>query len=650
MTIAPYGSWASPVSAADLAAGEHPVEGGSFVGDEVWWSELRPAEGGRYAVRRRGADGADEDVLPPPWNARTRVHEYGGGAWAVTPDGVLVFAEFRDQRLYRFDPGSDEPTPLTPDPPTPAAWRYGDLQVSRDGREVWCVRERHDGRSVSRDIAAVPLDGSAAADESVIRGIVHGSHFLAAPRLSPDGKRLAWLAWDHPQMPWDGTELRVADIGTDGRCGTAQVLLGSRTESILQPEWADQDSLLALSDRSGFWNLYRVGLDGAAPEALYPLDADVGGPMWQLGMSWYAPIAGNRLLIVRTLGTDTVAVLDTAEGTLRDLDLGDHTSVRLGPVTAGRALMVTGGAQTPRGLRMLDIATAALTEVRLSVEDVADVRYLPVAQLMTFAGPQARDVHAVVYPPRNPDFEAPAGELAPFVAFVHGGPTAHTAPALSVPVAYFTSRGIGILDVNYGGSTGYGRAYRERLRGQWGVVDVEDTVAAVRGLAEAGLADPARLAIEGGSAGGWTVLSALTQSAAFACGVSYFGVADLTLFADETHDFESRYLDGLIGPLPEARSLYDTRAPLNNVEGLSCPVLLLQGLDDPIVPPSQSERFRDALVAKGIPHAYRAYQGESHGFRRLESIVDSRESELSFYGQILGFEPPGIPRLELWRP
>jgi dienelactone hydrolase len=465
-------------------------------------------------------------------------------------------------------------------------------------------------------------------------------------------------------MPWDGTELRVADLGPDGVCGEPRVLLGSATESVLQPEWADENTLYAISDRSTFWNLYRVGVTGGEPEPLCPRDADFGGPLWQLGAAWYRVVDERRLLTVRTFGTDSLALLDVGTGELTDLDpgfpagyacTGGGTSIGalgrtvLGPVRDGRALIVTGSATAPSGLRELDIATGAVTDVRLAVDEVPAAGYLPEAQLMSFAGDK-RTVHAVVYPPRNQDFAAPDGELPPYIAFVHGGPTAHVAPALSLTHAFFTSRGIGVVDVNYGGSTGYGREYRDRLRGQWGVVDVEDTVAAVRGLGAAGLADPDRLAIEGGSAGGWTVLAALTGTSAFACGVSYFGVAELVRFAQETHDFESRYLDGLIGPLPEARELYDTRAPLNNVAGLSCPVLLLQGLDDPIVPPAQAELFRDALVRKGLPHAYRTYAGESHGFRKVETIVDSRQAELSFYGQIFGFTPPGVPAIELWRP
>jgi dipeptidyl aminopeptidase/acylaminoacyl peptidase len=647
--VAPYGSWVSPISTESLADSGHAVGGARFVADEVWWFEARPTEQGRYTVRRM-VDGTPQDVLPPPWNARTRVHEYGGGAWTVTADGVLVFAEFTDQRLYRLDAPGGEPVPLTPEPPAAAAWRYAELQLLRDG-EVWCVRERHaDDGAVTRDIAVVPLDGSAADDPEAIRSVVSGSHFLASARLSPDGRRLAWIAWEHPQMPWDGTELRVAELGDDGRCGPHRTLLGSTTESVLQPEWIDDDRLWALGDASGFWNLYRIGLDGLNAEAVAPVDADLGGPMWTLASSWYAPLPDGRLLTVRTFGTDILAYLDPATGRYEDIDLGDHTSIGLGAIDGERVLLRTGGALTPSGVRVLDLATRTMTDVRLSLDDVPDPAYLPAAEAMTFPGQDGREVHAVVYRPRNPDYTAPEGELPPFVAFVHGGPTAHTAPLLSAGIAYYTSRGIGIVDVNYGGSTGYGREYRNRLLGQWGVIDVEDTVSAVLGLADAGIADRARLAIEGGSAGGWTVLSALTSSNAFACGVSLFGVAELVQFAKDTHDFESRYLDGLIGPLPETLALYESRAPLNNVDGLSCPVLLLQGLDDPIVPPSQAELFRDALVAKGLPHAYRPYEGESHGFRKRETIIDAHESGLSFYGQILGFDPPGIPRLELWKP
>ena len=633
-STAPYGSWTSPIEAAALVSSGHPVSGGAYVGGEIWWLEARPTEGGRLAVRRM-QDGQPQDVLPAPWNARTRVHEYGGGAWTVTDDGALVFAEFSSQRLYRLDPGVDDPVPLTP---ADQGMRFAELSVR--GSEVIAVRETHGEQQIVRDIVAVPLDASAATTARGIRSIVAGSGFLAYPRISPDGGRIAWIAWDHPRMPWDGTELRVGEL-EDGAVATWRMLIGGATESVLQPEWDGNDRLYAISDRSGWWNLYRI--DRAGPtRALHPVDADFAGALWQLGTPWYQPLDDGTLLCVRTRGTDTLGILDPATGALSDIDL-PLASITLGAVSGDRMLLIGGGARHAAGLR--ELRAGELRDIRLGVDRLPDDDYLPAAELHEFDG-----VHVVVYPPRNPEYVAPSGELPPFVAFVHGGPTAHVSPMLSVPCAYFTSRGIGVVDVNYGGSTGYGRAYRERLRGQWGVVDLDDTIRAVRGLAAAGLADPARLAIRGASAGGLTVLAALTSSDVFACGTSYFGVADLEAFAAHTHDFESRYLDGLVGPLPESAQLYRNRAPLNRVDRSTRPVLLLHGRDDSIVAPSQAERFRAALEASGIPYAHVAYEGESHGFVRAQTIIHAAQAELSFYGQMLGFEAPGTPALRLWKP
>ncbi|MEO7006713.1 MAG: prolyl oligopeptidase family serine peptidase [Terrimesophilobacter sp.] len=639
-TIAPYGSWRSPISARDLAESGHPVSGAAWVGDDIWWLEGRPSEAGRNAVRTN-RDGEPVDILPAPWNARTRVHEYGGGAWTVAADRTLVFAEFTDQRLYRLDAGSTTPTPLTP---AEAGFRFAELNIRRD--EITAVRETHAGDTVIRDIVAVPLDGSAALDAAAIRSIVSGSHFLAYPRFSPDGTRLAWIAWEHPRMPWDGTELRVAEL-RDGIVGSWRTIAGSETESVLQPEWADDASLTLISDSTGWWNLVRVTLDGTTTP-LHPEAAEYGGPLWTLGTRWYDVLDDGRILAVRSFGADSLVVIDPHTGSAEPLAT-PLTTIGLGPRNGQRMLLSGGSSTLATGLRVLELASGTIEDVRLAVDELPDAAYLPLAEPRTFpaTAENPREVHAFVYPPRNPEFEAPDGELPPFIAFVHGGPTSRVSAAANPTIAYFTSRGVGVVDVNYGGSTGYGRAYRERLRGQWGIVDVEDTIAAVLGLADAGLADRARLGIRGGSAGGWTVLSALTSSDTFAAGTSYFGVAELKKFAQDTHDFESRYLDGLIGPLPEAAELYDTRAPLNNVDRLSTPVLLLQGLDDPIVPPSQAELFRDALAAKGIRHAYISYEGESHGFRKAETIVSATEAELSFYGQIMGFEPVDVPRLEL---
>lgn len=642
--VLPYGSWPSPIGAADVARGGLRLGFLAVVrtadgADDVWWTEGRPSEGGRQVV----VSGSRGDLLPMPWNARTRVHEYGGMAWLALSGDSLVFAEWSDQRLYRLALGG-EPTPLTPLSGIDAGWRYAELTHVADRDEVWCVREEHtsDG-DVRRAIVAVPLDGSAADDPSRVRVVVDGSQFYAFPRISPDGARLAWIAWDHPNMPWDSTELRVGSI-LDGVVPDWHVVLGGPGESVLQPEWATSDSLYVLSDRSNWWNLYEVGVDGGEPRAMAPSSEEFGGPLWQLGYRFYS-VLGDGRLAVRHAGK--LGVLDPASGRIEDLDLPFSEPSPVLQSSGDVVAVVAGGPSIPASVVKVDARTGAHSVLRSAVADVPDAAYLPQPREAVFEGPQGRDVHAIVYPPRNPNSVAPQGELPPYVVFVHGGPTSAATPSFNLEYAYFTSRGIGIVDVNYGGSTGYGREYRERLRGQWGVVDVEDCVAAVVALADKGEADRARLAIRGGSAGGWTTLAALTRTDAFAAGTSYFGVAELLKFAEDTHDFESRYLDGLVGPLPEARDVYVERAPLNHVDELSCPVLLLQGLEDKVVPPSQAEMFRDALAAKGIPHAYIAFPGEQHGFRRAENVIAALESELSFYGQVFGFTPPDIPVLAL---
>jgi dipeptidyl aminopeptidase/acylaminoacyl peptidase len=641
MTTAPYGSWISPISSAELAGSSHPVMGAHWVGDEIWWLELRPTEGGRRSVRTRRGDEI-VDILPAPWNARTRVHEYGGGEWTVTDDGVVIFAEFSDQRLYRLDAGSQTPVPLTP---AEGGFRFADLQLRGEDAsadEVIAVRDTEVDGVITRDVAAIPLDGSAADDAAAIRSIAGTTHFLANPRFSPDGTKVAWIGWDHPDMPWDGTQLFVGVLEA-GVVNSTHALIGSRDESILQPEWTDDHTLTVITDRSGWWNLVSVDLDGTVTP-LHPAEADFGGPAWVFGGAWHETLDDGRILATQTVGQDELVILDPVSGAREAIDI-PYTSIHLGPRKGNRVLLGTGSSTTASGLRVLDLGSRTIEDVRLNLDSLPDVGYMSTAQPRTFLG--EREVHAFVFPPRNVDFEAPEGELPPYVAFVHGGPTAHVSGAFDLTAAYFTSRGIGVVDINYGGSTGYGREYRNRLRGQWGIVDVEDTVAAMIGLADAGLADRSRLAIRGGSAGGWTVLAALTSTDVFAAGASYFGVADAMLLATDTHDFESRYLDSLIGPLPEAEHIYAERAPINNLDKLATPVLVLQGLDDPIVTPDQAETLVAALKANGLTHAYLAYEGESHGFVKAETITNSIESELSFYGQVMGFEPAGVPKLPL---
>jgi dipeptidyl aminopeptidase/acylaminoacyl peptidase len=533
---------------------------------------------------------------------------------------------------------------------------------------VWCIRERHgagrDGASsagadrVGRAIVAVPLDGSAADDRDAVRVLVSGSDFYAFPAPSPDGTRLAWICWDHPRMPWDGTELRVASID-DGPVTVKdqqQLIMGGDAESVLAPVWRDDRSLYVISDRSGWWNLYLADLL-AFPRALCPREEEFAEPLWQLGLYPYAVLQDGRIAVVHGQGQRRLGVLDPGTGELTDVDL-PYQVFGSGLSASGRSVVtVAGGPAVPQTVIKADLPAsgqgpAAVHELRRSLDTVPDAAYLPVPRVARLTGPSGSVVHALVYPPANPVARAPGGELAPYIVWVHGGPTSQVGPRLDLEKAFFTSRGIGIIDVNYGGSSGYGRAYRERLRGQWGVVDVADVMTAALALAEAGEADGKRLGIRGGSAGGWTALAAVTSGLAgtrgvFAAAASYFGVSDLRGFAAQTHDFESRYLDGLIGPLPESESLYAERAPVGHVNGATCPVLLLQGLDDPIVPPAQAESIAADLAAHGIPYAYLAFAGESHGFRRAETIIASLEAEVSFYGQIMGFTPPGIPPVPL---
>jgi dipeptidyl aminopeptidase/acylaminoacyl peptidase len=660
-----YGEWPSPIAGADVARKQVGLAFAVIDAAGVWWQESRPEEGGRVSVVCQGPDGVSRDLLRAPYNARTRVHEYGGRSYQPVPGG-FVFANFGDQRLYRCgDDGA--PQPLTPEPGD-VSFRFADFVLSPGGDEVWCVRERHEGGRITRAIAAVPLDGSAEQDDGAMRVLASGSDFYAFPAPSPDGTRLAFICWDHPLMPWDGTELRVTAVGGDG---TQQVIMGGPAESVLAPAWRDDQSLYVISDRSGWWNLYLADLDGAARE-LCPRPEEFAAPLWQLGARPYTVLGDGRLAVTYGTGEARLGVLDPGTGQLDDLDLPYRVYI-FDLTSVGQTIAtIAGGPAVPTTVISVDVPAAGdpaahgvpvARELSRSTDALPDPAYLPVPRTAELTGPSGSVVHALVYPPSNPDVRAPEGERPPYIVWVHGGPTAQSLPRLDLEKAFFTSRGIGIIDVNYGGSTGYGRAYRDRLRGQWGVVDVADAMTAALALAESGEADGKRLGIRGGSAGGWTALAAVTSGVGvlgagapgadgtmervFAAVASYFGVTDLRAFAQHTHDFESRYLDGLIGPLPESEALYAERAPVGHVNDATCPVLLLQGLDDPVVPPAQAESIAADLAAHGIPYAYITYAGESHGFRKAENIVASIEAELSFYGQIMGFVPPGIPPVSL---
>lgn len=629
----PYGSWPSPLTAAEVSAATPRIDGARFVGADVWWGEGIADQGGRTGVRRRDASGAVVDVLPAPWSARSRVHEYGGGAWTATPDGVLLFVERSDQRVYALSAGQ-EPRPLTP---AGTGDRYGGLSW-QDGT-LLAVRETHDGRPVpTRAIVAIPTDGSGPTE------IVADSDFVAHPALSPSGRHIAWIAWNHPNMPWDASEVRVGRL-EDGVVAEWATIAGG-SSSPVQPVWVGDDDLLYADDTSGRWNLWREHLSADLPRRpVAPADADTGGPIWVLGTRWFTPVEGGRVVAVRTHGDDSLVLID-ADGTVRELATSLTSEVCVEDVRGSRVLVSGSSATAPSELRIIDVddPSGGLL-VHGGAPEWAD-EWMPCPRPVTFDGPTG-PVHAFDYPPRNPGVQASEDERPPYVVLVHGGPTAHRGGAASGRIAYFTSRGIGVLDVNYGGSSGYGRAYRERLRGQWGVVDVQDVAAAADGLAATGAADARRMAVAGGSAGGWTVLAALVSTDTFAAGISRYGVGDARTLATDTHDFEARYLDGLIGPLPAAEQLYIQRSPLSRPERFRVPLLLLQGDEDPVVPPAQAEAIRDALRAHGVPHAYILFEGEGHGFRRAENVIRALESELAFLGAVFGFDTPGVARLEL---
>jgi len=643
----PYGSWPSPLAPELMATSGVGLSQVTLDGDDVLWAELRPTEKGRTCVVRARPDGTVADVLPEGANARSLVHEYGGGAYAVR-DGVVVYVELADQRLRRVEPGG-EPVPITPEPPAPRSVRYADMHFTPDGTRIYAVRERHqdEGEPVN-DLVVLPAGGSAGGSTGGCAepvAVAGGHDFCSTPRVSPDGTTLAWLTWDHPRMPWDGTELWTAPIRPDGTLGEAALVAGGPAESVFQPAWSPDGVLHFVSDRTGWWNLYALR-DGEA-ENLAPVEAELGHPQWVFGMATYAfPGDGRVVAIVNGGGVEDLSVVEG--GRVRSLGL--PYTAHPGPVVAGgggRIATVAASAAEPASVVVVD-RDGAVRVLRRSLTLELDPGLISRPEPIEFPATGGATAHALYYPPANPVAAGPEGELPPLLVNSHGGPTGQSSSGLSLGTLFRTSRVFAVVHVDYGGSTGYGRAYRERLNGTWGITDVADCVAAARYLADRGSADPARLAIRGGSAGGYTTLAALTFTDAFAVGVSFYGVADAAALAAGTHKFESRYLDGLIGPWPEAEALYRERSPIHHTDRLSCPILLLQGLEDMVVPAAQAEQMAAALAAKGIPHAYLGFPGEQHGFRQVTTIRRAYEAELAFYGQVLGFTPAGdIPPLKL---
>lgn len=647
----PYGTWSSPITAETVA--RSGIDFGHTVVDSgtVYWRERRPDDDGRGVVVRHDGESA-EDVTPDDFDAGTLVHQYGGGDFAVD-DGTVFVSRFDDQRVYRLPPGTD-PVPITPEPETERGLRYADFERTEDGESLYCVREDHD--------VAAGEDGADEPETALVmlaveggddpRVVASGHDFYAAPTLSPDGDRLAWLTWDHPRMPWDGTELHVADVDDSGVLSNERVVMGGTDESVFQPAWRPDGTLHAVSDRTGWWNLYRQ--DGDEWTAYREEEAEYGVPQWVFGLATYAFLDDGRVASVVTRDGEQSLELLGQDGTREPVEVPFPVfGVRGAPQLrsdGGSLLFVASGPATPSQLVRWTV-DGEYSVLRESSAVDLDAAYTSTPEHRTVPTRDGAETHAFVYPPTNPDANPSSEEDPPLIVFVHGGPTSATTPAFDLSKQFFTSRGFVVADVNYRGSTGYGRAYRDALDGEWGVVDVQDCLDVARHLAETGQVDGDRMAIRGGSAGGFATLAALAFHDDLAAGTSYFGVADLTRLAELTHKFESRYLDTLVGPYPEVKAAYEERSPVHHAAGIDAPVLLLQGEADQVVPLSQAEAMVDALDANDVPHDLRVFEDEQHGFRRADTRQTAHELELAFYGEVFGFEPTDtLPDLEITAP
>jgi dipeptidyl aminopeptidase/acylaminoacyl peptidase len=631
---APCGAWASPITAALVAAGSTPLSGLLLDGADLYWLAGRASEGGRTTLlRQRGANLAE--LTPAPFNVRTRVHEYGGGA-ALAVDGTVWFSNFADNRLYRIEQDG-EALPLS----VGGDLRYADFVLDAARRRLISVREDHSAGETypENTVCAIGFDGV----ETVL---VDGNDFYSSPRLSPDGRQLAWLCWDHPRMPWQGTELWLADVSADGSLTNGRLIAGGENEAIVQPEWSPGGTLYFVSDRSGWWNLHRY--DHGVVHPVCPREAEFGGPHWVFGNSMYGFRSETEIVCTYIEnGVSKLARLDTASGRLTAIDT-PYQEIRELRVAGDTLVLLAGAPTVAAEVARIDLASGRREVLARSIEQLPDVGYLSVPQSVSYPSAGGRSAHAFYYPPTNADFEALPGELPPLMVIGHGGPTSMASSTLKLATQFWTSRGIAVLDVNYGGSTGFGRAYRDLLKEQWGVVDVEDCVAGAKYLADQGLVDRERLLIRGGSAGGLTTLCALAFYDVFKAGASYYGVSDLKGLDADSHKFESHYNEYLIAPKARADAVYAERSPINHTEKLRRPMIFFQGLDDKVVPPPQSEVMVEALRSGGVPVAYLTLEGEGHGFRKADSIVRTLEAELYFYLRTFGIQlPSGLPSVDI---
>ena len=637
---ASYGSWKSPVTSELIVADSVSIGDVALHGDDIYWSEMRPADDARNVIVRRMPDGATHDITPPPYSARTRVHEYGGGAFCIAgaDDGgaAVYFSNFSDQRIYRqtVSPSGDvgAPQPVTPE----IAMRYADGEVCERRSVMVCVREDHSSswREAVNTIVAIDLERGGS------RVLASGASFYSSPRISPDGSTLAWLSWNHPNMPWDGCELWAAELLEDGSLGERRLVAGGADESIFQPAWSPSGALHFVSDRTGWWNIYRATADFGSAEAVCEPDAaskEFGRPAWVFGLSTYGFASEERIICAYTRGGEwSIGEIDAAIGALTPVPT-PFTAIGTLHANARHVAFTAGSHTMPMSLMRHDLTDSSTTRLRSSSDAGIEDGYISRARAIEFSTENGLTAHAFYYPPTNKDYIAPEGEKPPLIVISHGGPTSAADSSLDLRKQFWTSRGFAALDVNYGGSSGFGTEYRRRLNDSWGVVDVDDCVNGALYLVERELADAERLIIRGSSAGGFTTLLALTTRDAFSAGASYYGVSELEALMRDTHKFESRYLDGLIGRFPEHAERYRERSPINHIDGLSAPMIVLQGLDDEIVPPNQAELMVNSLREKGLPVAYLTFEGEQHGFRQAANIRRALEAELYFYSRVFGF-------------
>lgn len=628
-TVVPFGSWKSSITAEKLTAKTVGLGGVASVGEDIYWLEARPEEKGRNVIVKQSFDGTVTDITPQPYNVRTRVHEYGGGAYLITSEAIY-FSNYSDGRIYQ-QKGQQTPTALTPE----SAKRYTDFVVDEKRNRLICVCEDHDIAETepTNSIVAVSIE------TGEITHLATGNDFYASPKISPDGTELAYISWNHPDMPWDSSYLYLGTFQQEGLIEEVKTIAGGENESICEPKWSHEGLLYFCSDKTDWWNIYRFNKDSSI-ECLHEMDAEFAYPHWVFGLSSYSLVSAELLVCAYSQnGSWNLGSINTKTKEFTPIDT-PYTNIS--DVTAsqdGTALFIAGSPDKPTAVVKYNLENQQATIIKQSGKLEIDIRYISTPQAISFPTENNLTAHAWYYPPKNKDYEAPAGELPPVFVKSHGGPTAAASVNLSLRIQYWTSRGFGYLDVNYGGSIGYGRQYRERLKGNWGVVDVQDCINGAKYLVKQQLADGKRLVISGGSAGGYTTLAALTFYDTFKAGASYYGISDLEILARDTHKFESRYLDGLVGAYPEEKEIYQKRSPIHYTDKLSCPVIFFQGLEDKVVPPNQAQIMVEAIKNKGLPVAYVEFPDEGHGFRQAANIQKAVESEFYFYSRVFGFEP-----------